>query len=120
MGLLRLHHLFHLVGLGPHAFADLRFAWQAAANTDVDIPVFVRIDPWLRLDSLFGQHGPGVHACVDLIARTIKKPRVDEYQTIFDRTNAFLQVYGGAPLLVHDANFECVRCETQQVFDARK
>ena len=53
-------------------------------------------------------HGPGFHAGVDLVAGAIEEAGVDEEHARSRRADAFLEVDGGAPLLVHDADLERV------------
>ena len=113
MRLLGVHHLLHLIGLRPHAFADLRLARQSAANADVHVPVFVGIDPRLRLYCLFRQHGPCVHAGVNFVTRAVEKTRIDKDKSFPYRMNALLKIDGCASLFVHHANFQCVRFKTE-------
>ena len=51
---------------------------------------------------------------MNLIARAIQKPGVDEHHSIAHRADAFGKIHAGAPLLVHDADLERVPGEPEQ------
>ncbi len=54
-------HVRHLVGRGPHALADLGMAGQAVDQTVIDVPVFIGLDPGLRLHVVLADHWTGFH-----------------------------------------------------------
>ena len=105
MRLFARHHLLHFIRLGPHALADLRSTRQAAADADVDIPVFVRGNPVLLFDSLLRQYRTRMHTRVNLIARSIQESCVDKYDTVFCCTDAGWKVNSRASFLIHYADF---------------
>jgi hypothetical protein len=55
---------------------------------------------------------------VDLVAGAVEEARVDEHEALAGAADALLQIDGGAPLLVHDAELERVALHAQGVLDA--
>ena len=51
---------------------------------------------------------------MDFIAGSIQKPSVDKNDARLRRTDAFLEVDGGAPLLVHNPDFHGIRREPKR------
>jgi hypothetical protein len=94
----------------------LCFALQAAGQTHVHVPVFVGIDPGLTFHRGFGD-GARFHAGVNLIAGAVEEAGVDEHHTLGGAADALCEVYGGAALLVHNADLNGVACKAKQVFD---
>ena len=99
-------HLGHEIRHGPHAFADLRPALQAAGQTHVDVPVLIGVDPGLPLHGTLGGDSTGFHAGVNLIAGAVKETGVDEHHALARATNTLGEVHGSTTLFVHDADFE--------------
>jgi hypothetical protein len=60
---------------------------------------------------------PGFHRRVYLVAGAIEKAGVDEHDAVPGRMDAGGQIHGRAPLLVHDAHFQGVAGEAQQILD---
>ena len=52
------HHGRHFIWHCPHALADLCMPRQAAGQTHINVPVFVRLNPGLVLDLRFTDHRP--------------------------------------------------------------
>ena len=112
------HHVAHHVGLGPHAFANLRLAGETCSNTDVDVGVFIGTDPRLALDGFLRQERAGLHAGMDLVAGAIKEAGVDEKYPVFYRTDTFFQVDTGAAFFVHHPDLDGVAFEAERVFNS--
>ena len=106
------HHLGHLVGLGPHALADLGVARQAALQADIHVPVFVGVDPRQGFHVALARHGARFHGSVHFVTGTIQEAGVDEDHTLLGLTDTLLQVDGGAALFVHNTNFQGVSSQT--------
>ena len=85
-------HFRHQVRHGPHALADLGFARQAAGQADVDVPVFIGIDPGLLLHGALGRHRPGFHAGVDFVTGAVQEAGVDEYHADLCDADALLRL----------------------------
>ena len=116
MGDLCPDHLAHLVRHRPHPFADLGLPPKSRLDADVHVPVFVSLDPRLSFDLFLRQHGAELHTGVDFVAGPIQETGVDKNHPLLCRSDAFLQVDGGAALFVHNADFECVPLQTQSLF----
>ena len=52
------------------------------------------------------QHGRRLHRGVNFISRAIEEAGVDEHHAVPRGANAFRKVDAGAPLFVHDADFQ--------------
>ena len=115
-----LQHGCHQIRHRPHALADLGVAGQAASQPDVDIPILIGLDPRLILDVGLAQEGAGLHGGVDFVAGAVKEAGVDEEDARFGGADAFLQVDRGPPFLVHDAHFQGVAGQAQNILDARE
>ena len=99
------------VGDGTHAqLAPTR-------DADVDVAIFVGDDPGLLLDGLLWQHGPGLHARMDFVTRTIEKPRVDEHDPLAHGADAFGEVDGRASLFVHYTDLDRIRFQPEHCLD---
>ncbi len=101
-------HVRHLVGRGPHALADLGMAGQAIDKSDIDVPVFIGLDPGLGLHVVLADHRPRFHRGMDLVAGTVEEAGVDEHDALQGVLDAGLEVDRGAALLVHDADLHGV------------
>ncbi len=75
-------HVRHLVGRSPHAFADLGMARQPIDQADIDVPVFIGLDPGLRFHVVLADHRSGFHRGVDLVAGAIEEAGVDEHDAL--------------------------------------
>ena len=117
---LLVHHVGHLVGRRPHPLADLRLARQPAGKADIDVPILVGLDPGSALDVILAHDRAGFDRGVNLVAGAIQKSGIDEHDARFRRKNAGFEIDGRAPLLVHDAHFEGIAFERQNIFDARE
>ena len=115
-----LQHRRHQVRHGPHALADLRLAWQAALQADVDVLALIRLQPLGVLQISLRQHRPGFHRGMDLIASAVEEAGIDEYHASARGADAFHEIYTGAALLVHDAHLDGVARQRQQVLDLIK
>src|SRR5690606_12841106 len=115
---LLLEHAGHQVGHGPHALADLCLALQAAGQADVDVVVLVGADPLLGLHRGLAYHRAGFHGGVDLVAGAVEEAGVDEHHALARFLDAGLEVDRGAALLVHDADFQGVASQAENVFHA--
>jgi hypothetical protein len=111
-------HRFHHVGHGPHALADLRVPGETAFKADIDIPVFIGGDPGGLLHVALADHRAGFHRGVDLVAGAVEEAGVDEHNTLAGSADAFLEVDGGAALLVHDAHLDGVGRHAESCLDA--
>ena len=114
------HHPGHGLGHGPHAFADLGVAGQAAGEADVDVPVFVGADPGLAFHVGLALHGAGFHGGVNLVAGAVQEAGVDEDDPVGGLADAFLEVDGGAAFLVHDADLDGQRLHAQGALHPRE
>ncbi len=94
--------------------------WEAASQTYIDIEVFIGVDPSLGLHVTFRSYWAGGHAGVYFVAGAIQEPRVDEHHAFSGPANTLLEVDGGAPLLVHDAELDGVWSQAQGVFNPGK
>ena len=108
MALLGVEHRAHLVGHGPHAFADLAVPGQPGLEADAHVPIFIRRDPTRGFDLGLRNHGARFHVRVQLVAGAIEEARVDEDDAFARDANAFFEVDRRAALLVHDADLERV------------
>ena len=113
-------HVRHQIGHGPHAFADLCFALQAAGEAYVDVPVFVGVDPRLALHGAFRRDGAGFHAGVDLITCAVEEAGIDKHHALAGTVNALGEVHCGAALFVHDADLERIARQSEQVLNSSK
>ena len=117
MPALRLEHGGHRVGRGPHALADLGPSPQSGPKADVHVPVLVGADPRRFLHVRLGDDRAALHHGVDLVAGAVQEAGVDEDDPLAGGADAFLQVDGSAPLLVHDADLEGVGADPEGLFD---
>ena len=115
---LLLQHCRHHVGGGPHALADLRLAGQSAFEANIDVEVFIGVDPALALDEVLAAEWACFHRGVDFIAGAVKETGVDEGHAVACGANALLQVHRGAALLIHDAELYGVLRQAQHPFHA--
>ena len=76
--LLGFDHRLHRVRRGPHTFAYLATALQAAGKSDIDVVVFISQQPGGRLHLAFGNHRARTHAGMHLVTRAIEETGVDE------------------------------------------
>ena len=90
---------------------------QAAFQTDVDVPVFVGLDPRGGFMSSLADHRACFHRGVHFIAGAIEEAGIDEHDAFFRSADAFFQVDGGATLFIHDADFQGVAWQAECVFD---
>ena len=118
VGELHRQHDGHVVRDRPHALADLRVAGKAAEKPRIDVPVLIGLDPWRLLHVTLADHGACFHGAVDLVAGAVKEAGVDEHDPLLCGADAFLEVDGGAPLLVHDADLERIGGKPQRLLDA--
>ena len=118
MCLLGIEHLPHFVRLRPHALADLRPARQATGDPDIDVAIFVRENPRLRLDRILSKNRACLHAGVNLVARTVEEARIDEHDALAHSANTLGEIDRCAALFVHDADLERIGFKPEQFFDA--
>ena len=104
-------HFRHLIRFRPHPLPDLRCAGQSCLNADIDVPIFIRTHPRLVADVRFWNHRASLHAGMDFVPGPIQKPGVDKDDARLRLADAFLEVDGGAPLLVHNPDFHGIRRE---------
>ena len=71
-------HIAHQVWHGPHALADLSLALQSAGQSDINIAIFIGVDPRGHFHLTFGDHWASFHGRVDLITRAVQEPCIDE------------------------------------------
>ena len=110
-------HVGHLVGRRPHALADLGMAGQAVDQAHVDVPVFIGLDPGLRLHVVLADHRARFHRGMDLVAGAVEEAGVDEADALRGILDAGLEVDRGAALLVHDADLHGVFRQRQHLLD---
>ena len=115
---LLLQHGGHQVGHRPHALADLGMAGQPAFQPGVDVPCLVGGNPGGLLHVALADHRAGFHRGVDLVAGAVEEAGVDEDDALPCGADALLEVDGGAPLLVHDADLDGVRGHAERLLDA--
>ena len=111
-------HGMHQVGHGPHALADLSVPLEPALKPYIDVPVFVGRDPCSLLHVALADHRTGFHRGVDLVAGAVEETGIDEDHPLGSGANAFLEVDGGAALLIHDAHLDGVGLHADGFFDA--
>ena len=99
-------HVAHAVRRGPHPLADLAPARQARLQADIDVAVFIRLDPAGLAHRLLADDGAAFHHRVDLVAGAIQEAGVDEDHPALGRRDAVHQIDAGAALLVHDAHLQ--------------
>src|SRR3546814_10518660 len=73
-----LQHVCHAVGRGPHAFADLRLARKTAGEADLDVAIFIGLNPVGRLHLTLADHHSGLHRRVHLVSGTVEEAGIDE------------------------------------------
>eukprot|EP00123_Amoebidium_parasiticum_P019019 comp24333_c4_seq1/m.46044 comp24333_c4_seq1/g.46044 ORF comp24333_c4_seq1/g.46044 comp24333_c4_seq1/m.46044 type:complete len:574 (+) comp24333_c4_seq1:1168-2889(+) len=120
VGNLGCNHLLHGVGGGPHSLPDLGVARQAGLDAHVEVPVLVGGQPGLVLDVGLGAEHTRLDGGVDLVTGSVQETSVDEHHPLTGCTDALFQVDRRAPLLVHDADLECVAGQAQCVLDPSK
>ena len=112
------HHVGHQVGHRPHALADLGASGETGGQTDVDVLILVGQDPRLGLHPTLADHRSGLHRGVDFVAGAVQESGVDEHHPVGGRLDTRLEVQGGPALLVHDADFDGVGRQAEDVLDA--
>mmetsp|Transcript_4772 Transcript_4772/g.8483 ORF Transcript_4772/g.8483 Transcript_4772/m.8483 type:complete len:505 (-) Transcript_4772:252-1766(-) len=115
---LGVHHALHVVGLSPHALADLSGANEASLDTNVHVPLFVSHAPGRLLDVSLGLYRACTEASVNLVTSAVQEACVDENATLLGSTDALLQVDGRAALLVHDSELDGVAGQAKKLFHA--
>jgi hypothetical protein len=108
-------HVRHQVGHGPHALADLGAPGQAVRQPDIDVAVLVGEYPRLCPHGGLAGHRPGRHRGVDLIAGAVEEAGVDEHDPVPGRVHSGGEVQRGTPLLVHQADLQRVRRQSEQL-----
>ena len=93
---------------------------KTATNADVDVAVFIGLDPRLRLHVVLADHGTGVHRGMNLITGAVKKARVDEGDSRLRGPNAFEEVDGGPSFFVHNPDLDGVLGQTEELLYARE
>ena len=91
---------------------------QAGGQADVDVIVLVGGDPLLTFHGRFAHHGASFHGSVDFVTGAVEEAGVDKHHALAGGLDAGFQVDGGAPLLIHDADFQGVARQAEDVFDA--
>ena len=114
---LGLEHIRHAIRHGPHTFANLGVALQAAVQSHIDIPIFVGVYPGLALHGALGGYCAGLHAGMDLVTGSIQEARVDKDHPFPGPVDTFRQIKGGATFLIHDANLEGVWAQPKNLLD---
>ena len=114
---LLVEHVAHQIGRGPHSLADLGPTDETAAQTDVNVPVFVGANPSFGFHVALADHWSGMHGGVDFVAGAIEKAGVDESDTRLGGTDALFEIECGAALFVHDPDLHRVGFKTQDLFD---
>ena len=115
-----LQHGFHQIGHGPHAFSNLRFTAQSAAQPDQYVIALIGLDPRAAFHVAFAHHGAGVHGGMHLVARAVEKASVDKRNTAAGRGDTGLQIDAGSAFLVHDAQLDSARRQAEHFFYAAK
>ena len=110
-------HGLHQIGHGPHAFADLGFAAQAARQAHQHVVALVGLNPGAGLHVALAHHRAGEHGGVHLVTGAVQESGVDEGHAALGGGNAGFEVDAGAPLLVHDAQLDGAALEAEHVFD---
>ena len=101
-----LNHIGHHIGHRPHAFADLRATLKTAGQTDIDIPIFIGIEPAAGFHIGFTDHRTHFHGSMNLVARAIEKAGIDENHPRFGGADTFFQIHRGAAFFIHNSHFE--------------
>lgn len=78
-------------------------------------PTHPSLDPLLLPHLGLPHHRAGEHASVDLVARSVQEPGVDEEDALGRGTDALAQVRARAALLVHDAHLDGVPPEPKEL-----
>ncbi len=110
-------HITHQIRHGPHAFANLRLALQTACQTDINISVFIGIDPRGDFHLPFRNHGPRFHRGVNFIARAIQEASVNKGHPRLGRFDAGFEVGACAAFLIHDAELYGILRQAQNALD---
>ncbi len=113
-------HVGHQVRHGPHAFADLCTAAQAAGQAHVDVVLLVSAQPGAVLDVALAHDGAGQHAGVHFVACAVQKARVDEGHAALGGGDTGFEVGAGAALFVHDAQLDGGGLHADDFFDTTK
>ena len=113
-------HVGHEVRHRPHALADLGMPAKAAREAHVDVLAFISIQPDGLLQIALARYGSRFHRGVNLVTGAVEKAGVDEHDALLHRPDAFHQVDGGTPLLIHDADLQGVARQPEQVLDRRE
>ena len=103
-----LHHGRHLVWHRPHAFSNLGASRQITGETNIDIPILIRLKPSGLFHLPLGDHGPCFHRRVNLITCPIEKTGINKNYPLGSRPNTFFEIDRGPAFLIHDANFDGV------------
>ena len=93
---------------------------MTACQANVDVPVLVGHHPVGGFHVLLPNHRAGLHRGVHLVSGAIEKAGVDEEHTVLGGADTFLQVDGGSPLLVHNADLERIAVESQRILDPHR
>ena len=111
-------HFAHQIWHGPHALADLRLALQTAGQTNVNIAVFIGVDPRGDFHLPFWNHWSGFHRGVDFITCAIQKAGVNKGHPRLGRFDAGFEVGACAAFLIHDAQLYGILRQAQNTLYA--
>src|SRR5690606_41973569 len=75
-----------------------------------------RCPPLFPYTTLFRSHWTGFHRGMDLVARAVEEPGIDEEDAMARFVDGSLEIGRGAALLVHDADLDGVGGQPQRVF----
>ena len=114
------NHISHAIRRGPHAFADLRMTGQSTCQPHINIIIFISLDPSRRAHVILAHHRTCFKRGVDFIARAIQKACIDEHQPMLGRRNTSSQIHTGAPLFIHNADFDRIARQAEQILYPRK
>ena len=92
-------------------------AGQAVDQADIDVPVFIGLDPGLRLHVVLADHRARFHRGMDLVAGAVEEAGVDEADALQRLLDAGLEVDRGAAFLVHDADLHGVFRQAEHLLD---
>ena len=117
MANLGFQHTRHQVRHRPHTFTDLGNTSETGFQPDVHVPLLVGLNPGSLLHRPLADKRPQLHGRVDFVTSAVKEAGIDEYGTLPGGMDTGLEVNGGAPLFVHDANFQGEGRQTKRIFN---
>ena len=113
-------HIGHQIRHRPHALADLRPPLEAAGKADIDVPVFIGLDPGRGLHVGLADHRARFHRRVHLITGAVQETGIDESDPVLGGADTLLEVDGGPAFLVHNADLEGIGRHSKHRLDPRE